>query len=296
MFPQSTPSAPHWHRIIHDLHTTEANLNFWKQILDQGSHSRFHLLSMGPAAFARDVMTAARPLLGLQAAGDTESKPPKVQGMTATLQIQHRIQVLGELRVHLAAALAQVHTGAACLRLRAAQRLTGMSSVGMLREHACDTLRAVLDDVVQCSDSVMDVLWGLSEATQGLLLSQGAFVVGDVRSSSGSGGQKGSPDQAVHGAMAAALHGLAPPRDTAPLLPGQPDLAVALRSARRAASRAGPLVGLPAWLAMPSRMQRYWFTYCLRGAAAAYCALYLVRHSSLMGSEDLQRWGNTIVV
>ena len=263
----------------------EANLNFWKQILGQGSHSRFHLLSMGPAAFARDVMTAARPLLGLQAAGDTESKPPKVQGMTATLQIQHRIQVLSELRVHLAAALARVHTGAACLRLHATQRLTSKSSVGMLREHACDALRAVLDAAVQCSYSVTEALKTLPEASQGLLLPLGAFEVGDGSCTV----RGGSPDLAVCGAMAAALHGLTPPQDVGPLLPGQPDLALALRSARCAASRAGPLVSLPDWLAMPSRLQRYWFTYCLRGAAAAYCALYLVRHSSLMGSEDLQR-------
>jgi len=68
-----------------------------------------------------------------------------------------------------------------------------------------------------------------------------------------------------------------------------PPVDAALWRVRASASRAGPLVPLPEWLAMPSRLQRYWTTYAIRGAVAAACALYLFRHSSLAGSDDLKR-------
>ena len=54
-------------------------------------------------------------------------------------------------------------------------------------------------------------------------------------------------------------------------------------------SRAGPLVCLPAWLRMPSRLQRQWLSYGLKGMAAAWAVQFLFRHSSLAGSDDLER-------
>lgn len=53
---------------------------------------------------------------------------------------------------------------------------------------------------------------------------------------------------------------------------------------------AGPLLGLPTFAAMPSSFQRHWLRYGAVGVAAAYGGLFLVRHSRLAGSDDLERW------
>ncbi|GLC60041.1 hypothetical protein PLESTB_001566900 [Pleodorina starrii] len=71
--------------------------------------------------------------------------------------------------------------------------------------------------------------------------------------------------------------------------------AAALGAARRAAALAGPLVPLPATARMPSRFQRHWLRYCAIGGLVLYGGAYLVRHSRLAGSDDLDRWMVTAV-
>ncbi|GLC43524.1 hypothetical protein PLESTM_001482700 [Pleodorina starrii] len=71
--------------------------------------------------------------------------------------------------------------------------------------------------------------------------------------------------------------------------------AAALGAARRAAALAGPLVSLPATARMPSRFQRHWLRYCAIGGLVLYGGAYLVRHSRLAGSDDLDRWMVTAV-
>ena len=44
------------HRLLRDLHTVEANLEFWQNRLHQGSHLRFMLFGQGPVSFAHDVL------------------------------------------------------------------------------------------------------------------------------------------------------------------------------------------------------------------------------------------------
>lgn len=43
-------------RLLRDLHTVEANLEFWQSRLHQGSHLRFMLFGQGPVSFAHDVL------------------------------------------------------------------------------------------------------------------------------------------------------------------------------------------------------------------------------------------------
>ncbi|KAG2491029.1 hypothetical protein HYH03_010477 [Edaphochlamys debaryana] len=64
----------------------------------------------------------------------------------------------------------------------------------------------------------------------------------------------------------------------------------ALSAARRAAALSGPLAAVPAAAAMPSSLQRHWLRYAAAGAALAYGGWFLVRHSRLAGSDDLDRW------
>ena len=43
-------------RLLRDLHTVEANLEFWQNRLHQGSHLSFMLFGQGPVSFAHDVL------------------------------------------------------------------------------------------------------------------------------------------------------------------------------------------------------------------------------------------------
>lgn len=68
------------------------------------------------------------------------------------------------------------------------------------------------------------------------------------------------------------------------------DAADALRRAARAALARGPLAPPPAWARMPSRLQRHWLRYSVMGACALAAGGWAYRHSSLAGSDDLERW------
>ncbi len=48
-------------------------------------------------------------------------------------------------------------------------------------------------------------------------------------------------------------------------------------------------MALPAFAAMPSSFQRHWLRYGAVSLAAAYGGLFLVRHSRLAGSDDLEK-------
>jgi hypothetical protein len=51
------------------------------------------------------------------------------------------------------------------------------------------------------------------------------------------------------------------------------------------------MVPLPATARMPSRFQRHWLRYCAAGALVLYGGIFIVRHSRLTGSDDLDRCG-----
>ncbi|GIL63763.1 hypothetical protein Vafri_17772 [Volvox africanus] len=74
------------------------------------------------------------------------------------------------------------------------------------------------------------------------------------------------------------------------LTTGGGSAAAALGAARRAAALAGPLVPLPATARMPSRFQRHWLRYGAVAGLLLCSGIFLVRHSRLAGSDDLDRW------
>ncbi|GIL79063.1 hypothetical protein Vretifemale_8467 [Volvox reticuliferus] len=79
------------------------------------------------------------------------------------------------------------------------------------------------------------------------------------------------------------------------LTAGGGSAAAALGAARRAAALAVPLVPLPATARMPSRFQRHWLRYGLGAGLLLYGGIFLVRHSRLAGSDDLDSWIQTAV-
>ncbi len=80
-----------------------------------------------------------------------------------------------------------------------------------------------------------------------------------------------------------------------------PDITVhiALAEARRAAIllQRSPhrLVPLPHWLEMPSQIQQNWVRYSVLGLAAGYGTIFIIRHSRLTGSHDLDNWAKAAV-
>lgn len=55
------------------------------------------------------------------------------------------------------------------------------------------------------------------------------------------------------------------------------------------------LVRLPHWVLMPSQAQRHWVRYAVIGVAVGYGTLFLVRHSRIAGSRDLDNWAKAAV-
>jgi len=109
-------------------------------------------------------------------------------------------------------------------------------------------------------------------------------------------------DGRKHGSSSSSKAAGTPPPQTTPTttttaalvaarLPASRDAADALRRAASGALARGALAPVPAWAAMPSRLQRHWLRYAAAGAAAAALAAWARRHSRLAGgSGDLERW------
>ena len=67
----------------------------------------------------------------------------------------------------------------------------------------------------------------------------------------------------------------------------------ALKSSQSICSRlqrTSPLVKLPEWMLMPSKLQQHWIRYTFIAIGAAYGGSFLLKHSPLYGSKDLENW------
>ncbi|GFR42686.1 hypothetical protein Agub_g3497 [Astrephomene gubernaculifera] len=89
---------------------------------------------------------------------------------------------------------------------------------------------------------------------------------------------------------AAAGGGVGVPAGVLEVTSGGGSARTALDAARRAAALSGPLVPLPSSARMPSRFQLYWLRYCTAAGVLLYGGAFLLRHSRLAGSDDLDRW------
>ena len=68
-------------RLLRDLHTVDANLEFWQNRLHQGSHLRFMLFGQGPLSFAHDVVS-------------TLERKHKQRKTSATDKIERRVRIV----------------------------------------------------------------------------------------------------------------------------------------------------------------------------------------------------------
>ena len=125
----------------------------------------------------------------------------------------------------------------------------------------------------------------------------------------GGGGEQGEGQEAVAagawaGAAVAPAAAAGPIRATArraqaqaavgfvSLVPAGASVQTALSAAHQGARRLHRvrLIAVPRWARMPSPLQQHWLQYLAGGAVATYALLFLYRHSSLAGSNDLRRW------
>ena len=72
-------------RLLRDLHTVEANLEFWQNRLHQGSHLRFMLFGQGPVSFAHDVLSTLERKHRQRMTSATDKIERRVSAITITL-------------------------------------------------------------------------------------------------------------------------------------------------------------------------------------------------------------------
>ena len=54
--------------------------------------------------------------------------------------------------------------------------------------------------------------------------------------------------------------------------------------------KTSPLISIPRWMLMPTPLQQHWIRYTCVGIAAVYGGHFVIKHSALNGSEDLENW------
>ncbi|GAX73074.1 hypothetical protein CEUSTIGMA_g527.t1 [Chlamydomonas eustigma] len=298
-------------RLLCDLEHVDMNLQFWQHLLDRGSsslHSRFQLLSMGPSAFIHSLVEAVYHWLW----GGELPTFCSLRGKTATEKLQYRVMVLKQLKEEIAVAVAGVHHAAGSLRKVVARvpfpdlyeedpnqqrKHTGFSAA------MCEwELKAAVETSDSCASSVRAALDGLYGAIPGLSKHR-ALERCSMEPTTGSGDSLNATELNVTASLALALGelGSCPDLkhcykllDVDSLRPaaggGVSNVEEALLAAQTAAAEAGPFIQLPAWLVMPSYLQRNWLTLLMKGAGMAWVLQYIFWHSSLAGSNDLQRW------
>ncbi|KAG2434538.1 hypothetical protein HYH02_012205 [Chlamydomonas schloesseri] len=103
-------------------------------------------------------------------------------------------------------------------------------------------------------------------------------------------GQEGQGGRGGQGASSSSSAAAAVAAEVLELSGGGRTARAALGAARRAAALSGPLAPLPPSARMPSAFQRHWLRYAAAGGLLLYGGLWLLRHSRLAGSGDLDRW------
>jgi hypothetical protein len=294
-------------RLLAELDDVEAQLAFWARRLRRGGHFWFALFRHGPAAFGRRAGAAAARLLGrggapgrLRAGGAAAA----AAGGDAE-QVERRVMVLRLLRGALAEALAAVEAAGARLHLGAAGGAAdGRAVLAAARAAARGSLldvaaaRGALDAAV--ADAAASAAAPLPGGDAPAIVAALGRALGLAAGRRGAAAAPPPPLEpppvpaAAAGSFAAALGAAQRAAGAAPRLAPGATADAALAAARGAAAqavRAGPrLAPVPDWARAPSAAQQNWLQLAAGGAAAAYAALFLARHSRLGGSRDLEDW------
>ena len=247
---------------------------FWTAALADGAHGARLLARCGPVIAA----TAAADVAARQVARWQGVAPPPARAPTA--RIEARVTTLARLRADLADALGRLHavSGAGALWLGddegepPAERGVDDAALAARASAAADAAAAAvvsaIGDAAAALDAAAAAVADDGGATEGTSLAPPAGL---------------SP-------LAAAAVTLGVPLPAHPHTTTPRSLADALTTARTAAAAAPPLPPLPASLASPSRAARAWLPLTAAALAAAAATRFLVAHSRLAGSSDLDDW------
>lgn len=323
-------------RILAELDTIEANLQFWTRRLNAGRHFWFTLFRRGPIGFAKKVAQLVRH--GRRQEGDQISRNDLVSDAEL---VEKRVLLFQLLRVELSEAVANVQAGAAMLYLQqqssaednGAMPTTSQGQrVANTIEDEHDVFSKAHTAIETCMLIVSQAFTALESGVHGTLDSQqapGGAATGDRRMLSQALGRvlgvipirkiwskydvtddvtatEETPadvhDAAIHPTAITTNEAMLAVQNAVGFIPitdSNVTVHIALAEARRAAIllQRGPhrLVPLPAWLEMPSQVQQNWIRYSVLGLAVGYGTIFIIRHSPLAGSRDLDNWAKAAV-
>ncbi|WIA16343.1 hypothetical protein OEZ85_013041 [Tetradesmus obliquus] len=287
-------------RLLAALWDAQRNLKFWRSRLSAGSHGSFMLLERGPVGFVTDLLDAFK----LQGSG-----------VAASDRIEERIVALQLLSTQLAEVLAAVHNAAALLQLGSIDAAAAEAAAAAGRQPALQ--RAVHAAVSQCLAAIAAALQPLGQHSTQLQKQKSAgsrrlhkggiyqtLASSIVYRASEQPAAAAAQQQAARSAGSASLQQLQQQLaavqqllglqgDTLELLARSTrrgDAGSALAAASRLAAQQGSLVAVPAWALMPSSLQRHWIKASVAAALTLSAGVFLIKHSRLAGSTDLDDW------
>jgi len=322
-------------RVLAELNTIEANLQFWTRRLDVGRHFWFTLFRRGPIEFAKKVAQLVRH--GRRQQGHHQVFENDV--VSDAELVEKRVLLFRLLRAELSEAVANIQAGAALLYLQQQQEVSvednGARSMSQEQrvadnvENEDDFFITAHTAIESCMLAVSQTLRALESGVHGILdrqqipsgaatgdrrmLSQAlsrVFRVIPLRRIWSKSDVTSIEEEITADVGDAAVCPTAPTTNEAMLavqnavgfIPiANPNITVhiALTEARRAAIllQRGPhrLVPLPTWLDMPSQLQQNWIRYSVLGLAVGYGTVFIIRHSRLTGSRDLDDWAKAAV-
>ncbi|KAL6772305.1 hypothetical protein ACKKBG_A29715 [Auxenochlorella protothecoides x Auxenochlorella symbiontica] len=312
-------------RVLAELDDATANLTFWEGRVKQEHHFWFIWLQQGPGAFLHRSAQLLR-LKEVQAGGLSSAELMEKRVLVFRLlrdslcrslaRIQSAAELLlltshvrqepggnGEERSLFQAADAAVQRCMADISKALSDLTVDMASI-----LGADAAAAEVADPAARRDHVLHAalskVLGLPGLRRILSVPGGLGGRGSLGERGGGAAPAAPPDAAAGGAPASG--GRASPAGSAALRAlratlGAPDLepapgATVHQAARdaiaasAALSSSERLVHVPRWARMPSELQRHWVKYGVVWALTGAGALFVVRHSPLAGSSDLQRW------
>jgi hypothetical protein len=307
-------------RLLSELDFVDRNLRFWTRRLESSRHFWFALFRHGPKAFFSRLGT----MLRLQGGGDQEYQDRPASDAEL---VEKRVLIFRLLRGELCEALAAVQRAAVALHLQQSnenepeQRLFAVAEQGIVTSmRGVATAFANLDRAVHATLDMQQGPLGAAAADRPLLAQALRRIMGmagmrRILSShqnmvqhgeellqpptnshplQGSSSQHNSRSEALIEAQRAVgmpmtsfldqEEALAPSNKTVH------DCLTEARSIGMTLQRTSKLILLPPWVIMPSRIQRNWVSYTVAGLFTGYVTIFVVRHSRLVGSRDLENW------
>lgn len=316
-------------RLLHELHVLESNLAFWNKRLEKGGHFWFALLRRGPLEFCSRVGDLVKHVIGRGERRNEQENAMEgctdasmVEARVLLFRVLREEVCEAIAGVHVATSLLYLGKEEGLVD-EASQEETP----GLCRPVDEETLFQRTDAAVAGSMvAVMDAFERMREKVDEILETQGLMVgpmneeqraafsntlfkalgidrlrrvwtqqdvTTPLQRSISKRIYSTKVDDDVEKTIwrVEKVLGLRGMRNTG----GKTDTSVhdALQEARDLCAMlqsTAPLICLPKWMLMPNALQQHWIRYTFMGIAAVYAGVFVVKHSPLCGSKDLEKW------